>query len=1768
MTNKFPAKQVLAGCAILALGAMIIFVWVAFGQGAFKTRRQHNSFNVTMATPTPVRNDAVSNTTKHKEIIEKTHLDDIETDDIEFVKPMKITSHVFYGENPSIKYHYGHFRQKQAESWDQHPLYEIDAFGKKLILELDYDGKFVAPNLHIVTHFNENFTQKTKHDRRLSGCFYTGKIRDEAESSVTVSLCNGMTGYIKAKDSSYYIEPAEKFDEGSPTSIIHRIKKLPHATRKLNDVTFDSNAFYENSENHTIVIDDVVDNPKTHRLKRSLHDADGFEGTCGVATNEDKEPSEEAPRSRRNAKWTNINRISNVSYVKVLIVADRTMVKYHVTQDDLTYYILTIMGHVSFLYQEETIGNAISVSLVRIEVLTHLDFSNTNSAGMLQNFCNWTRLNIQDRSHNVAVLLTRDTICRNDNDINEHCSTLGVARVDSMCQSGCAIVKDKGLATSFTIAHEIGHVLGMPHDEDKKCERFNKGINTNNIMTSVFKRSFTWSPCSSYYVTEFLNSERSNCLSKPPMNDYLPTYAYIETLPGDKIDLEKQCELEFGPGTKVCLSTETSELIGYRSHEWLSPGMSTPCQYLYCFNANKSQCTSTFVPWADGTRCGDRRVCFNGQCRYEHELVTRDGGWGPWEPYGPCSRTCGGGVAVSRRYCDSPKPANGGSYCVGENVRYQSCNTSDCEPGAVEFREKQCADFNGKYVENLNLADQIRWEPDYDRALHGDNQEDYCKLFCIPNKKPSFRLMDKVIDGTKCGPTGFGICVNGICLKGGCDNILGSPMVLDECGICGGDNSRCQEITKTYNKTATAIPNYNKVDRIPKGSSNINISQYSYPYLTKDSTYLVLTDGETGEFLLNGDRLINMDPREIKFGNMKLKYSGANTSTEWIASEKHRKLPKDLIIQVLSYDSSPPNIRYRYIIDMKEAPRYPRYHYSSYRGYSKSYAWRLKPNQPWSTCNSICEGKQYRKPVCMDLLTDVEVKPHLCDNMDDNAIQERDCNMQCQLTWNIASKSACSPQCGLGVRNVYYNCMKVDKNKPNYNELVNEKHCTVLKPPTARETCNTICNSTRWDYSQWSECSKTCGGGVQRRTAKCIDDSNTPIDDSYCNNSELIIEQICNTENCPIWTLAETSSCSRPCGGGYRNLTYYCALDGRIHDDYACDVHSKPPHRELCNDIPCRWSPMNSYHSCSATCGEGVEKRVFVCKTFDSEEIIDDSYCRDIAMPTEVRPCYQKKCDFMSNFFKRRYSIKSDVDNAIEEPFVRTRTYKWVGGDWSTCSQSCGIGGKRKQYFRCLDDNGEENGKMCDPTAKPNNVVSCNLIACPKWKTADWSRTCDANCERYRQVGCADSSGKVVEDYHCDVAKKPQNSTKCKLSECSYIPRDYFSLSEKGDKRYRWKIGPWKPCSNFCGKGTKRRHVQCEDALNELTVVDAFCKHAKKPKTTRPCERYSCKFAWIEGYWSACSASCGTGVKKRNVTCHRVYKGGIVDPVPLPEHFHHNYCSLKTKPPTTSKCILSHCGDQFVWQTEPWKQCSQRCGKKGRQVRAVQCVNAWNKQKVPRYRCRKNLKPPRKRKCNQWKCLYRSCREIKHYTGTKTNRDYVILLHGRPVQIHCYKMDTPEPLEYISLHSDALNYAEIYGKRLNNERSCPSGGQRRADCPCEDIGSARSGFTKFWKVRLDISTMKIIGEDFTFSKQINGTHVPYGTAGDCYSSIQNCAQGQFEIDLMHTSFKLAKSVRWEKLGPYASAQIRRSDTRASGKCGGYCGNCIPDPNIGLAVEIT
>lgn len=65
--------------------------------------------------------------------------------------------------------------------------------------------------------------------------------------------------------------------------------------------------------------------------------------------------------------------------------------------------------------------------------------------------------------------------------------------------------------------------------------------------------------------------------------------------------------------------------------------------------------------------------------------VVVDGGWSLWGPWRRCSRTCGGGVEFSYRECTDPEPRNGGKYCEGQRVQYQSCNTQACPDHSGEF---------------------------------------------------------------------------------------------------------------------------------------------------------------------------------------------------------------------------------------------------------------------------------------------------------------------------------------------------------------------------------------------------------------------------------------------------------------------------------------------------------------------------------------------------------------------------------------------------------------------------------------------------------------------------------------------------------------------------------------------------------------------------------------------------------------------------------------------------------------------------------------------------------------------------------------------------------------------------------------------------------------------------------------------------------------------------------------------------------------------------
>ncbi|XP_077567643.1 papilin b, proteoglycan-like sulfated glycoprotein [Stigmatopora nigra] len=125
--------------------------------------------------------------------------------------------------------------------------------------------------------------------------------------------------------------------------------------------------------------------------------------------------------------------------------------------------------------------------------------------------------------------------------------------------------------------------------------------------------------------------------------------------------------------------------------------------------------------------------------------------WGEFGPYGPCSRSCGTGVAMRTRKCITLR-TDGGHNCVGSAKSFQICNTIECPVGSRDFREEQCSQFDRIYVQGKRHT----WVPYYGAKP--------CELNCVTREQNVvYRHRPKVVDGTPCHVGRSDICVDGEC---------------------------------------------------------------------------------------------------------------------------------------------------------------------------------------------------------------------------------------------------------------------------------------------------------------------------------------------------------------------------------------------------------------------------------------------------------------------------------------------------------------------------------------------------------------------------------------------------------------------------------------------------------------------------------------------------------------------------------------------------------------------------------------------------------------------------------------------------------------------------------------------------------------------------------------------------------------------------------------------------------------------------------------------
>uniref|UniRef100_A0A8B9FNJ2 ADAMTS-like protein 4 n=1 Tax=Amazona collaria TaxID=241587 RepID=A0A8B9FNJ2_9PSIT len=281
-----------------------------------------------------------------------------------------------------------------------------------------------------------------------------------------------------------------------------------------------------------------------------------------------------------------------------------------------------------------------------------------------------------------------------------------------------------------------------------------------------------------------------------------------------------------------------------------------------------------------------------------------DGAWGPWGPWSGCSRSCGGGVRLSHRGCTAPEPRHGGRFCRGKRTRVQSCSVEQC-PGALTFREEQCAAYNHGPELVRGLPAPRDWVPRYS----GVAERDRCKLICQSQTLGYYH----VADGTPCSPESTGVCVRGRCFPAGCDRIIGSKKKFDKCMNCGGDGSGCTKVSGSFTRPRYG---YNDVVTIPAGATHVLVRQVSDP--GAEDVFLALRRPDGGS-LLNGGYILVPSATDVALGTgITLHYSGATADTEMLRARG--PLPQPVVLQALVVDERrPPRLKYSFFVPRRSS---------------------------------------------------------------------------------------------------------------------------------------------------------------------------------------------------------------------------------------------------------------------------------------------------------------------------------------------------------------------------------------------------------------------------------------------------------------------------------------------------------------------------------------------------------------------------------------------------------------------------------------------------------------------------------------------------------------------------------------------------------------------------------------------------------------------------------------------------------------------------------
>ncbi|CAD7936456.1 unnamed protein product [Amoebophrya sp. A120] len=643
----------------------------------------------------------------------------------------------------------------------------------------------------------------------------------------------------------------------------------------------------------------------------------------------------------------------------------------------------------------------------------------------------------------------------------------------------------------------------------------------------------------------------------------------------------------------------------------------------------------------------------------------------------------------------------------------------------------------------------------------------------------------------------------------------------------------------------------------------------------------------------------------------------------------------------------------------------------------------------WSTCSEPCGGGDTFRTRSIETKASNGGAPCEASMKEVSTCNTTPCHdaVDCALNeWS--SWGECSKTCGNG---------EMKRTRTVLNEArFGGKLCdlTSLEEVAACGTdpCDVVEDCVWGDWSYWSACSQSCGGG-QKSRARNIDvaprngglhcEAKTMSETTGCN------EQSCSeVQDCVIGEWTEWDACSCSCNGiqqRTRHIDEFPLNGGKVcqgalkeiqscNTGHVCDPPPGPA------PIDCLLEEWSDWSVCTAKCGGGVTKRHRKIATFpdfggkgcDGEleqvEMCNEHLCAEDIPPHDVPincdwaewdewgPCSASCGHGQRNRHREIKTMPNKVGKPCEEGamFEVEHCEGQHCGDkdciWSewTAYGACPCTGLRERSRHIVQHYSGPHGKPCEGAAVETRACQPDCIKdqidCVASEWGDWSE-CTATCnggQQFRQ--------KMIEAEVLNGGRPCQTD----LKETRGCNQDVVCYDQMPEDCLMTEWSYWSTCSVTCGEGQKSRErtIQRHPAWGGKTCERESLVETKGCTMEQCPEDVDCVWGeWTE--WNDCSATCGNGVHERE-------RGIDVAPRGIGK-----LCEAKdraeVKPCKVQECD-SPCVDGLWSEWTEFSQCSKSCGG-GYRFSSREVLT------TPNY-CGKGLEGPNRRyeKCNEQEC--------------------------------------------------------------------------------------------------------------------------------------------------------------------------------------------------------